>query len=360
MKNQIEVNKLTSNEAFNALREEWNQFLFQGLLEDIFLTWEWLFAWWKAFGDANELWLLTVRENGRLIGIAPLMLKTHRKLFLQLRVLLSIGTPQCDVSGFIATNKEIVTEAICSYLEEHKEEWDILEMKAMPKSVYEAKELPEFFLKDNGYRTIQKVDEHYYLPVNDSWENYFNNLSKNLRRNLKRRLRRAEEQGNVIHKRYTGKNLNWEHFKMIFEINEKGSFPYLYRSKKSKTFHEYLYDLLNENGWLQIETLYIDDQPVAFQYGYIFMNKYQDWRGGYDANYETLGVGKILMMFSIQNWFKEQVREVDFLRGTHAYKADWQPLSRDFIDLRIFRVQRLETLIAYIWLKKLKSIIKRS
>jgi CelD/BcsL family acetyltransferase involved in cellulose biosynthesis len=117
---------------------------------------------------------------------------------------------------------------------------------------------------------------------------------------------------------------------------------------------------MHKNGWIQIEMLYINDEPVAFQYGYHISNKYQDWRGAYDAKYETLGTGKILMMFSLKKWFEQQIQEVDFLRGTHSYKADWQPLTRDFIDLRIFRVQKLETLMAYIWLNTLKPIIKRN
>lgn len=360
MKNKIEVNRLASNEEFESLQEEWNQLLSQGEIEDIFLTWEWLFAWWKAYGDKYELWLLTVRENGGLIGIAPLMLSTQQRLFLRLRVLLSIGTPQCDVSGFIATQNELVVSSIHGYLKQHKNEWDIFEMKALQKSTYEADLLPEMFLKSSGYRTIQKDDEHYYLPINEDWETYFKNLSKNLRRNLKRRLRRAEEQGKVTHKRYSGQNLTWDNFLTLFDINERGSYPDLYKYQSSRVFHKSLFDLMHKNGWIQIEMLYIDDEPVAFQYGYRINNKYQDWRGGYDSKYETLGTGKILMMFSIKRWFEQQIREVDFLRGTHDYKADWQPLTRKFIDLRIFRVQKLEALIAYMWLNTLKPILKRN
>jgi len=360
MENTIEVKRLESAKEFEALQENWSQLLSQSGIEDVFLTWEWLFAWWKAFGDNYELWLLTVRENGVLIGIAPLMLSTHQKLFLKLRVLLSIGTPQCDVSGIIATKNELVTSSIHQYIMQHKNKWDIFEMKALPKNAYEADALPEMFLKAGGYRTTQKDDEHYYVPIDGDWDTYFKKLSKNLRRNLKRRLRRAEEQGTVTHKKYSGQNLKWDHFLTLFYINERGSYPNLYKSKENRAFHQSLYNLMNKNDWIHIEMLYVDDEPVAFQYGYIFNNRYQDWRGGYDAKYEALGTGKILMMFSIKEWFEQQIREVDFLRGTHDYKADWQPLARDFIDLRVFRVQKLETLIAYIWLNSLKPFFKRN
>ena len=360
MENKIDVKRLESIDAFESLQGEWSQLLSQSEVGDIFLTWEWLYAWWKIFGGKHELWLLTVREDGELIGIAPLMLSVYQKLFFKLRILLSIGTPQCDVSGIIASKNELVINSIHEYLKQHKEKWDILEMKSLPKSTCEANVLSKRFLKSGGYRTIQNVDEHYYIPVNGDWETYFKKLSKNLRRNLKRRLRRAEEQGTVTHKKYSGQNLKWDHFLTLFDINERGSYPNLYKSKENRAFHQSLYDLMNRNGWIQIEMLYVEDEPVAFQYGYIFNNRYQDWRSGYDSKYEALGTGKILMMFSIKEWFEPQIREVDFLRGTHDYKADWQPLARDFMDLRIFRVQKLETLIAYFWLNTLKPILKRN
>jgi len=360
MINKIKVKRLESVDEFEAIQEEWAQLLSQSGIEDVFLTWEWLFAWWKAFGDKYELWLLTVRENGVLIGIAPFMLSTHQKLFLKLRVLLSIGTPQCDVSGIIATKKEIAVSSIHEYLLQHKNRWDLFEMNALPKNAYEAETLPKLFLKSGGYRKLEKDNEHYYIPINEDWETYFNKLSKNLRRNLKRRIRRAEEHGNVTHKRYSGQNLTWDHFLTLFNINEKGSYPDLYKSQSSKVFHRSLFDLMQEKSWVQVEMLYINEEPVAFQYGYRINNKYQDWRGGYDSTYESLGPGKILMMFSLEKWFEQQIREVDFLRGTHDYKADWQPLERQYVDLRIFRVQKLETLMAYIWLNSLKPIFKRN
>lgn len=355
---QIEIQRLRSEEAFEVLQHEWNQLLVNSANREIFFTWEWLFAWWQTFGDKNNLWLLTVRENGNLIGIAPFMMSTRKKLFFKLRVLRGIGRPQCDTSGFIATKMELVGSAICSYLKEHKNEWDIFELKSIPKNICEKSLVQEQFKKE-GFRVIQNTKEHYYLPIRESWEDYFQSLSKNLRRNLKKRLKSLQKLGSVTHKIYTGDNLQWDHFLTIFELNEKGSFPDLYRSKRRLRFHQSLYDLMKKKCWIQIEILYLDDNPIAFQYGYNYGNKYHDWRGAYDREYQPLGIGKLLTMFSLKEHFSQGLEEIDFLRGAHEYKADWQPYSRDYIDIRVYQKNNLRSAILY-WLKTLKPILKRS
>ena len=59
MNNQVRVTRIGTIEQFEHLREEWNMLLSQSAEKDIFLTWEWLFAWWKNIGQYNnELWLL--------------------------------------------------------------------------------------------------------------------------------------------------------------------------------------------------------------------------------------------------------------------------------------------------------------
>jgi CelD/BcsL family acetyltransferase involved in cellulose biosynthesis len=358
MKEEIVVKRIDNKEAFIALRQEWGRLLEKSESNTIFLTWEWLFAWWQTYSGKKELWLLTVRESGVLIGIAPLMVKTLQKFSLKLRVLLCIGTPQSDIRGFITSKGEVAIEAISAYLKEHNEEWDILEIKALPQSALENKLLPQLFGKDNC-RIIKEHNEHFYLSLSQSWDAYFKGLSKNLRRNLRRRLKRAKERGTVNYRLFKGNDLQWKHFLTTFEINEKGNYPKLYRSQKNRDFLRQLYNLMRTNGWLQIEILFIEEKAVAFQCGYNYDKIYLDWRGSYDIEFESLGVGKLLMMFSLERRYQDNFKEIDFLRGTHSYKADWKPLRRGFVNMRIFQAQRIKPFMAYQWLANIRPYLRR-
>src|SRR5262245_23535221 len=52
--------------------DEWNALLRQSPSDCVFLTHEWLAAWWKHLADDRRLAVLAVRENGELLGLAPL------------------------------------------------------------------------------------------------------------------------------------------------------------------------------------------------------------------------------------------------------------------------------------------------
>jgi CelD/BcsL family acetyltransferase involved in cellulose biosynthesis len=353
----VQVVCIDTLEGFRALETEWDSLLAQSKNTNVFLTWEWLFAWWQIFGGKNRLWLLTVKDNGELIGIAPLMISVYRKGFFRLRVLRSIGTPQSDMGGLIANRKEVAAIAVSDYLKKHEREWDIFEMNVLPADVFESNFFPKIFAAKE-YFLITNDDSHFYLPLKGTWESYFRGLSKNLRRNLKRRLKRAKELGEVRYQRYAGENLQWAHFLKIFEINRSGNFPAVYQAEKNRNFLKKIYELMRKKQWLQVEILYVGEEAVAFQCGFLFGKKYQDWRGGYNKKYETLGTGKLLMMFSLENFYRMGVEAVDFLRGTYAYKADWKPQMRRFVDLRVFRKKSKEALAVYFWLKYLKPRLR--
>ncbi len=354
---KLQVTCLRRPEDFRALRTEWSRLLAQSKNRNVFLSWEWLYAWWEVFAEDNRLYLLTVREKGNLIGVAPLMLTLYKKAFFTLRVLRCIGTPQSDIGGLLALRNEAVSQAVADYLERHKEEWYVLEMNVLPTETFRTELFASVF-SPKKYLSIRRYDEHFYLPLHGTWDEYMGRLSKNMRRNLRRRVKRANELGKLRYRRYFGDNLEWTHFLTLFELNEKGKFPEIYRSSKNKAFLEKIY-ALTKDQWLQVEMLYLDNQAIAFQCGFLFDQKYQDWRGGYDRDYEKLGAGKLLMMFSIEDNYKRAVQEVDFLRGAYAYKADWRPQKRKFVDWRIFRKDSKEALAAYFWLKELKPRLKR-
>src|SRR5947208_1796926 len=71
----VQVTTVDTTERFQALRAEWEDLLTESSANCLFLTWEWLFSWWQELGRGRRLALLEVRRDGRLIGLAPWMLR---------------------------------------------------------------------------------------------------------------------------------------------------------------------------------------------------------------------------------------------------------------------------------------------
>src|SRR5438105_5933316 len=76
--------------SFGALRAEWADLLQHSTASNPFLTWEWLHAWWTHLRGSRALELVTVRDDGQLIAIAPLC--TCRGRLPWLRQLEFLGT----------------------------------------------------------------------------------------------------------------------------------------------------------------------------------------------------------------------------------------------------------------------------
>jgi hypothetical protein len=57
-------------EALNSHRDDPNQNL---NWNPVFITPEWLQAWWQVFGSGRELFIHVIRDGESIIGIAPLM-----------------------------------------------------------------------------------------------------------------------------------------------------------------------------------------------------------------------------------------------------------------------------------------------
>ena len=64
--------------GFDALRDEWNDLLGRSRFDTIFLTHEWQSTWWRHLGQGRgPLFILAVREAGRLVAILPLYVQEH-------------------------------------------------------------------------------------------------------------------------------------------------------------------------------------------------------------------------------------------------------------------------------------------
>src|SRR5438045_4080555 len=58
---------------FDRLRARWHALLRSSRSSTIFLTWEWLSAWWLAYGAAGELRILAAFDADNVLrGLAPL------------------------------------------------------------------------------------------------------------------------------------------------------------------------------------------------------------------------------------------------------------------------------------------------
>src|SRR5437879_10542391 len=72
------IEQIEDSGGFEKLREEWTDLLHGSASNCLFLTWEWLYTWWKHLSAGRRLFIITVRCGQELIAIAPLTLRPPR------------------------------------------------------------------------------------------------------------------------------------------------------------------------------------------------------------------------------------------------------------------------------------------
>lgn len=89
---------------FAALRMEWDHLHGQCENASVFMTWAWHHTWWSVFGDNNELSLLCVRDNGKLVAMMPLYIRQFQ-------------WPRAQRVMFIGTGEGETDEVATEYLD---------------------------------------------------------------------------------------------------------------------------------------------------------------------------------------------------------------------------------------------------
>lgn len=344
----ITIRHIRNLEEFKSLREPWEHLTNQREIKTVFLTWEWLFAWWKVHCEGRELWLVTAWQGNELVGIAPLMLSTEKKYRLHYRLLQSLGAPNIDESDFLTSNDDpAVLGALCDYFLQNKKYWDAIKLHEFRSNRASTNIIKDIFSKNKLINDVQ-INDHYHIPISGPWDVYLKTLSKNMRQNLERRLRRTKEMGQLTLEHYKGQNVNWEHFEAIFRINKSGAFPEKYESETERLFHHELFETMRSKGLIEIVFVSLDGEQIAFEYGFNVEGRFEDWRTGYNKDFSKQAIGKILLYLLLQDLFKDGYSDFDFLRGEYEHKHDWKPLKNEFLIISAIRPNHIPSRLALI------------
>ena len=104
---------VTTTEGFEAIQKQWDA-LFEAASDvTVFQSFSWNYAWWKAFGESYNLFILVIYEKDNLVGLAPFVTKRR----LGVPEIEPIGKDQYAYFGLLAEDsREDVIEALAQRL----------------------------------------------------------------------------------------------------------------------------------------------------------------------------------------------------------------------------------------------------
>ena len=350
MTTPLTIRAVTSLEEFKRLAQDWEQLLHTVPGHSLFLTWEWLYIWTKHFLGDRRLWILLMLDSQeRLVGIAPLYLRTSRAQrlipFRELRFLGSENeTIYSSYLDVIANEKQKrdVLQSLYRYLfNEARGDWDVLTLSEIPAESSTIDLWNELFDEAGKVGEIVGATCCPVIRLPEAVETYRASLGRNKRYTLQRKKKHLQG-GRIEYSRAKSPaeidtTLEW-----LMTLHERrwntGSSGVVFASEHRKRFHREIVEVLSERGWVSIDLLQRDDQPLAAIYGFIHQGVYYSYMPGFDPTdiSSNASPGLLLLYHRIEQAIGDGEHTVDLLMGAQPYKLQWSNGLRRCLTLRYY------------------------
>ncbi len=333
-------------DAFQNLRERWNALNADSPFPSIFMTWEWQFSWWQAFG--GSLFIILIQENDRDVAILPFVADA-KTLFTQLN---PIGSPNSDYLDFIIRKGEearVGDYFINSFLSEERRIGVVVF-----DSINERSPLIEWLKSGHptGFRKVfQEERVCPYLPLPDSFDDCLEGLTSKTRYFIRRKARKIEKDFDVVVDAVKNRSELDERMERFIEQHQavwtsRGR-PGAFYDEAFRKFHRLASARLFDVGQLQLFYMDLDGKQAASYYLFQYQRDLLFYLSSFEPEFSRHSPGAVLLSRVIQDAIEKNCREFDFMRGTTPYKFKWCKETR--INLSFWLVRLRPSICVYIF-----------
>ena len=314
---------LRDGAALAALEADWWSLWRRARAATPFQSPAWLIPWWREFRP-GALLTLAVREQGRLVGLAPFyveqgplgrrLLPVGISLSDHLDVLLD---PDCE-RGAAAALAEAASR------EGGWERWELEELQ--PGAAAFALPLPEGCFEERASASACPV-----LALPEGAANLADALPRKKRRDLNQARSRAARRGEVAVEAATALSAPaflGELFRLHALRWESRGEAGVLADDPVRRFHHAALPGLMAAGLLRLRLLRIGGRAVAAYHGFPHRGREYAYLTGFDPEYDFESPGMILTAHAFEEARAEGAREIHFLRGQETYKYGWGAVDR--------------------------------
>jgi CelD/BcsL family acetyltransferase involved in cellulose biosynthesis len=346
----LKVEKIETPEEFESLREEWRDLLESSAVNCLFLTWEWLYTWWKHLAEDRRLHIVTVRSRGRLIALAPLALRGPRfRRLVPFRALEfigsgSVGSDYLDV--LIRWGEEDAAIPALSASLALAAYPFTLELSRVSSTSRTMNTLAAVLQQEHGWTASQTPSAEYCPFIRlkgHTWDSYLASLGAAHRQNLRRRLRQLDRDFDLHFQRVRSEEERREVMQILFALHtqrwsERGGSNALH-SAALRAFHEAFSSMALERGWLRLYVLRLDGVAAAAVYGFKYDDVSSFYQSGFNPDFSQYSVGLVALGLAIKDAIEEGAWEYDLLHGQEQYKYLWAQEHRKLLRRELYPPQ---------------------
>ena len=314
----LKRNVISSNKDFESLQNVWSEFNV-----DLMNSFSWNFSWWNAFQDQGNLHLLTFKQAGDVVGIAPFYVD-HWFGLKRLRFLAS-GDTSTDYVDLICDREHYdrCAHSVSEYIREQR--FDVVELEC-PKGDRLSESLMPALESAYDY-DHRDVEPTWLLSLPSEWTDFLSARRSSLRRKIKKAVRRLDSSELQI--KTTSEGLPMEsaletlkdlHTRRMNSTGKPGVFA-------NQQFDNFLTNLVMDSateGQVEIIVALKNNVSVGAQIYFDSSQGYQLYQSGYAPEAMKLEPGHLLFTEMIKRAIERGDQQFDFLRGNEPYKKYWE------------------------------------
>ena len=333
------IDRLDDVHDFAALGAQWNDLLRASRADSIFLTWEWLHAWWTHLRGDLTLHLIVVRAGGELIAVAPLARTRAGLPWLSRLQFLGTGYAGSDYLDVIV-RRDREREGLHAIAGAIAASNLALHLDHLPPGSIASKLVDP--ARAEGWTSIETTAGTCpFIPLaGHTWDSYLARVGPAHRANFRRRLRSLDRQFEV---RFAAVSSEEER-KMVLDTlvqlhNQRwasrgGStaFP----TPACRAFHDDVTRRALACGRLRLFALRLDGAIVAATYCFAHNGRFYFYQGAFDERYRQQSIGMVAMGLTIRAAIEEGAIEFDMLYGIEPYKWLWARDARSLYRVELF------------------------
>ncbi len=348
----ISIDRIDQLEKLERLEKEWNFLLEQCPERESFQTHEWVTTWWKYFGKGNDLWILLLKEDNQLLGIAPLMRVSKRYNGISVRQL-QFPNNGCSLrSNFIAPGRSHeIFSAFAQYLKGHSREWDVLILDGISEKSQHYQHLCIALGESGLSRTRDDIIyEVSYIPWEGDWEGFLNTRSKKFRKNIRLTMNRLKAlEGVEIVRMANPENIESAVNEVLkIELRSwkiRHGEVVLHQPGYQDFFVEILKHYSGQGGSEAILLKY-GDRTIGGLFGIIYKGTFYGLKMSYDEEFGSLSPGLLLFKHLLDVASERNIRSIDLGKSTPFF-AKWTDSSRRHYKIIVFNERIGSRLLKY-------------
>jgi CelD/BcsL family acetyltransferase involved in cellulose biosynthesis len=303
-----------TEETFDSLTSYWLDFKEPLKWDCLFALPAWLKVWWKVFSNESSPYLSAVRENGRLIGIAPLLLKGEEARFM--------GDPDvCDYQDFIVVpgrEREFFENLINHLRQQGIGNLDLNAVRADSRMLTELLAVASSLACDV---TCDPEDVTLELHLPSNWDTFLGELTGKQRHEVRRKLRRLYEAGEITYRvveDFAEVMDEMDTFLALFGLSRTDKATFM--TGEMSTYFRLLAGVMAKADLLRLSFLDLDGTPAAAVMSFDYNSTVYLYNNGYDGRFSSLSVGLLSKVLNIKDSIRRGRKKYDFLKGTEEYK----------------------------------------